>query len=262
MAEGGIYQIRNLINGNLYVGSAQNLCRRQRVHFSHLQKNKHENTHLQRAYNLHGEDVFVFEVLESVKNKTDLIKVEQKYLDELSPRYNICKFAGSTLGNKCTEETKQKLSLKRISLHLSGEKSFLYGKKQSEEHKQNLSNAMKGKPSPNLGKHYSDEVKLRMSKRMMGVFAKEKHPMWGVHHTQEYKDKMAISQKGISAGIKNPNSKLTEIQVAEIKKLIVDGLTQTEIGRMFNVSQHAIWNIKTSRTWAHIEAYCPCKAVV
>src|SRR6266705_1935061 len=45
----GIYQITCTANGKIYIGSAANLHRRQRIHYCELQQNKHYNPHLQNA---------------------------------------------------------------------------------------------------------------------------------------------------------------------------------------------------------------------
>lgn len=257
----GVYQIE--LNGKKYVGSTANSFKiRWRAHLNELRKNIHGNKHLQNAFNKYGEDKLKFCVLEIVEMPEKVIIVEQKYIDELKPEYNMLQVAGSSLGRKPSEETKLRISQSHKKFYLAGGRSPLYGIKKSEEHKRNLSRAKKGKPSKLLGKHHSDELKLRNSQAHKGLQAGEKHPMWGVRHTQEYKDKMAISQKGISTGIKNPNVKLNELQVVEIKKLLMDGLSQSEIGRMFNISQHAVWSIKAQRTWSHIQVYEICKAVV
>ena len=60
----GIYQIRNLVNNKIYVGSSNNLYRRKTYeHFRELRLNKHHNKYLQNSYNCHGEENFVFEVI-------------------------------------------------------------------------------------------------------------------------------------------------------------------------------------------------------
>ena len=59
-----IYKIENLNTGRVYVGSTvQGPVRRRDEHFSHLRCQKHDNQHLQRSFNKHGEDAFKFEVL-------------------------------------------------------------------------------------------------------------------------------------------------------------------------------------------------------
>jgi group I intron endonuclease len=182
----GIYKITNTVNQKIYVGSAVNLQARFNNHKSHLRKNTHHSIKLQRAWNKYGEDAFIFSVIEFVHETENLIKREQFYFDVLIPfgknGYNIATVAGSILGVKRSDETKEKLriasgsrthteetkikiseSKKGNSKHYpmtdSGRKSFLEkmkGRKLSPEHRAKCSLGMKGK------KH-SEETKKRMS---------------------------------------------------------------------------------------------------
>jgi group I intron endonuclease len=95
-----VYQIRNVISGKLYVGSALNIVKRWRLHRSDLTKGIHHCEHLQRSYTKHGAEAFVFEVLERVALKGELTAREQFYMDCLSAvgLYNTAPKAGSTLG--------------------------------------------------------------------------------------------------------------------------------------------------------------------
>jgi len=87
----GIYKIRNLVNGKIYVGSAVDFDKRKREHFNLLKNNKHVNKHLQSSWNLNGEDSFLFEIIEEVHDKENLIEREQCYIDILKPSYNCRK---------------------------------------------------------------------------------------------------------------------------------------------------------------------------
>jgi hypothetical protein len=49
------------------------------------------------------------------------------------------------------------------------------------------------------------------------------------------------------------NSKLTEIQVKEIRQKLLRGQNQYSLAREYNVSQHTIWGIKHHKTWKHID---------
>lgn len=104
-----IYKIKNLINGDFYIGSTQNLIKRYYTHLNHIRKNKNTCIKLIRAVNKYGEENFTFEIIEKC-NINDLLKREQYYLDSLNPKYNISKIAGSNLGIKRTEEVKLKKS--------------------------------------------------------------------------------------------------------------------------------------------------------
>jgi group I intron endonuclease len=111
----GIYRITNKVNNKIYIGSAYNLSNRLSTHKYTLKNNKHKNPHLQSAWNLYGEEEFIFEILEIVEDKTKIIEREQYYLDLYSPHdntigYNISKKAGNTAGIKASEETRKKQS--------------------------------------------------------------------------------------------------------------------------------------------------------
>lgn len=101
----GIYQIINIENHKFYIGSACNLSRRKYEHFNLLKKNKHYNKYLQRSYNKKA-DAFEFKVLAFCPREY-LIKLEQWFLDNLKPEYNLAPNAQSMLGFKFSEETKK-----------------------------------------------------------------------------------------------------------------------------------------------------------
>lgn len=110
-----IYQIRNIKNGKVYIGSTMDYIGRQKRHLRRLSNNNHHSIILQRSWNKHGKDNFIFEVLEVIDDKNVLLEREQYYLDtydSYNPKngYNICKVAGSSIGFKHTEETKLKMS--------------------------------------------------------------------------------------------------------------------------------------------------------
>jgi len=76
----GIYKIINVINDKFYVGSAVDLKRRKTRHFSELRKGKHNNRHLQAAWNKYGEQAFVFVVIAEVAPEADLLAAENVWL--------------------------------------------------------------------------------------------------------------------------------------------------------------------------------------
>lgn len=104
-----IYKIKNLINGDFYIGSTQNLIKRYYTHLNHIRTNRNGCTKLIRAVNKYKEENFSFEIIEKCSTE-NLLKREQYYLDVLNPKYNISKIAGSNLGIKRTEEVKLKKS--------------------------------------------------------------------------------------------------------------------------------------------------------
>lgn len=135
----GIYQIRNLINNKVYVGSSSNLRTRMNAHFNELNKNKHHSIYLQNAFNKYGEQNFVFEVIEFVKNKDNLIESEQYWinkLDSVSSGYNIQPIAGKPsvtdrLRQAVIESNKRRVHTeeqnKAHSIRMSGTGNPMYG---------------------------------------------------------------------------------------------------------------------------------------
>jgi len=110
-----IYKIINIINNKVYVGSSKNINKRKSRHFCDLRDNKHSNKHLQNSYNKYGKNNFKFEIIEYIDNENKLLEREQYWIDKLNVcdknfGYNISKIAGSNLGNKHSEETKQRIS--------------------------------------------------------------------------------------------------------------------------------------------------------
>lgn len=95
----GIYKITNLINDKIYIGSTIHFKKRWDLHKSQLKRQKHKNTYLQNVYNKYGKDNFKFEIL-AICPKEYLIKMEQWFIDNMKPEYNICKIAGRTIGIK------------------------------------------------------------------------------------------------------------------------------------------------------------------
>lgn len=144
----GIYQIRNIINNKLYIGSSsRNLLFRRNQHFSELNNNKHPNKKLQNSFNKHGKNNFIFEILSKCPPEY-CIKLEQWFIDNLKPEYNIRKLANSNKGIKLSEEHKLKISSSKKGISIKGHPcsenlknyySILYkGKKLSEETKRKM----------------------------------------------------------------------------------------------------------------------------
>jgi group I intron endonuclease len=206
----GIYQIRNIINNKVYVGSAVNLNDRKSCHFSMLRSITHFNKYLQNSFNKNGENNFVFEVIEIVDDKSLLLEREDFWIDYYrsnSPEllYNIRECASSNLGLKHTDEAKEKISLSKIGIPRSeetkrkmsenihppsGKDSPFYGIPRSEETKRKMSENhadYKGENHPNFGKPLSDDTKEKISIANTGKI----HP-----HSEETKKKISLGNIG------------------------------------------------------------------
>lgn len=63
-----IYAIENKNTGKFYIGRTNDPDARKRCHFSELRRNVHGNPRLQASFNKHGEDAFVFQVVDSAED--------------------------------------------------------------------------------------------------------------------------------------------------------------------------------------------------
>ena len=150
-----IYSIQCKTTNKQYIGSALNHGKRKREHFYNLKNNKHPNKKLQNAYNKYGADCFEFKIIEVVNDEKKLIEREQHYIDNLKPIYNICRVAGSSLGLKRTNDTRDKIRAANLGIKhpqwrneikskaQGGENHWTKKKSFSDKAKQNMSNAQK-----------------------------------------------------------------------------------------------------------------------
>lgn len=61
---GVVYKILSRLDNKIYIGSTINYTSRKYHHLFCLRNKKHRNNYLQRAFERHGEENFIFEVLE------------------------------------------------------------------------------------------------------------------------------------------------------------------------------------------------------
>lgn len=195
---GGVYEIVNAANGKRYVGSAVNFEKRCGVHRSQLNSNKHHSIALQRAWDKYGAHTFEFRLLLICEPK-HLLMYEQRAIDSLAPDYNMSPTAGSTLGVKFTQESRDKISKihkgKTISPeHIAKVIAANTGRKMSQETKNKISAA-------NLGRIKSEEECAAISARLRGVRrsvesrAKQALTRTGKKHSPETREKMAAAHK-------------------------------------------------------------------
>jgi group I intron endonuclease len=121
-----IYEIRNLINNKVYIGSSKQVNKRFTIHRHRLNKNTHANKYLQAAWNKYGKDAFEFKVIHILEKESDLIKYEQMWIiwtkcTDPNYGYNINPTAGSNLGYKHTEKDKAKIGARHKNKIVSQE---------------------------------------------------------------------------------------------------------------------------------------------
>ena len=89
----GVFQIKNTVNGKIFLGSSLNLHGPLNAHRFMLTIGSHTNKALQKEWDEFGSDKFVFEILETVKVREDpnfdikdeLMLLEQIWIEKLQP---------------------------------------------------------------------------------------------------------------------------------------------------------------------------------
>jgi len=224
----GIYKIMCLPTGKIYVGSSVNINNRWGEHRHRLRKNIHSNTYLQNAWNKYREQNFKFEIIEIIKPDL-LTENELKWFKKTNccnPEYgfNIGKNPDRTmLGRLHSKESRLKMS----NAHK--------GKIFTDEHRKNISKIR-------FGKKHSEETKQKI-----GIVHK------GKIVSIKTIENMKRAKKGLYKGSKNPNSKLNDNKIIQIRKLHSEGKSNIEIAKIFNISRSSISLIINNKIWKHIK---------
>lgn len=95
----GVYQIRCVPNGKIYIGSTIDIATRWVRHQNQLKNGSHPNMYLQSAWNKYGAENFELSILEVV-TRENLLIAEQRWLDSTQCTnreigFNIFDIAGS-----------------------------------------------------------------------------------------------------------------------------------------------------------------------
>ena len=194
----GIYMIVNTHNYKVYVGSAVRFRRRMNDHFRRLRGDFHHCQYLQRSYNKHGKDAFVFVVIEHVPyagNKADnefLLKTREKYwIGEMDSTY---KKHGYNLSDDpfrpmFSEHTRQKQSEARKRFYANGGKSWNEGLKMSEEFRE-------GCRQRTLGQKHSETHRINVSNSLNAHYATHESKNKGITKTFTEQHKKHLSEAG------------------------------------------------------------------
>lgn len=114
----GIYQILCKANNKIYIGSSINVAVRWTAHIVALRGRRHNNKHLQHAWNRYGEDSFEFSILEEVKRENLLCRENEIIFEtrafDRDIGFNINLTPFSRLGMPHSEATKRKISAANI----------------------------------------------------------------------------------------------------------------------------------------------------
>jgi len=217
-----IYKTTNLINNKIYIGQDSH----------NNPKYLGSGTILVNAIKKYGKDKFKKEIIEECKTVDELNEREKYWIKFFNSQdkkigYNI--YEGGGGDGYMSKETKNKLS--------ESHKNKIF----SEEHKNNISlnhHNVSGENNPMFGKTHTKEVKNLL-----------KHKNIGKKHKSESIQKIIIA----STGEANGNSKLTEKDVLEIRRLYFEeGMEQIAIRKKFNLIQSHVSSIIRRKLWKNI----------
>jgi group I intron endonuclease len=202
----GVYVIRNKTNGHFYIGSTTNLRQRKDQHLWGLRANRHHNPHLQNAWNKYGEENFEFLVTEVVIAADDIVAVEQRWIDGFD----------AVARKDCYN-----------LLPIAGTTA---GRVVSEETRHKMSLAQ-------TGKKHSTEAKEKMRLAKLGR-----------RQSPEHVAKVAAKSRGRKlpprpASFAQKFRKLTNSQVAELRQLHNQGVSNKQIAARYCVSESTIGRI-------------------
>lgn len=210
MTHSGIYCIVCSANRKKYIGSSNRIEKRLIQHFSMLRLGKHNNIHLQRAYDKYGKDSFLAKPL-FYCDPSERLYFEEMIIKALSPEFNLSNIVDGTVylseetkikignrlrgkanplkgkpGHPCSEETKQKIRM------------ALLGRKLPEEVKQKMSKSSKGKSKPFNSHPMSEMQKEKLREKLRGRPQSEEWRLKRLGHpvSQETREKIRNAQKG------------------------------------------------------------------
>lgn len=207
----GIYQILNIFNNNIYVGSAVNLYKRINAHIAELKKGKHHSIKLQRAWNKYRNEAFSASILEYVPEKEKLLLCEQYWIDITGAfgkfGYNMAPKAGSQLGILRSERTKKLLAIRSTGNKYGlGYRHTSEARKKISEASHNMSQESRARIGAfHKNKPLSEETKQRISASHMGM-----------KHSEESKAKISIAQKGREVTLEQRE----KLRVANVGKIL------------------------------------------
>lgn len=190
----GIYRIKNLINNKCYYGSSKNIEVRWRKHKNDLNKGKHVNKILQRAWDKYNSESFIFEVVEECAENNLLIR-EQEFLD-LKPEYNIgIKAKG---GDNLTNNPNKKDIINKITNSIIERYKLMTDEEKKEKHSKPMCKNPNWKDGISY-KYCKCGLKIKpTNKTCINCRDKsgEKNPFFGKQHSEETKKKLSELRRG------------------------------------------------------------------
>lgn len=216
---GYIYCIYNKINNKSYIGKSVDFDARKKEHIRKLKCGKHINNHLQNSWDKYGEENFLFSVLLSDVSDLKLNRYEKLFIQLYNTNdkkfgYNLTIGGDGVSGYTHSEEVLMRL--RKNHADFSGEKHPYYNKKHTNEIKKIISDCMKG----------------------------EGNGMFGKKHTYETKRKISEKMKNVNV---NKDRRKYDSLIDEVKIMLNQDISQTEISKLLNIPQPYVSKIKNGK---------------
>ena len=170
----GIYIIKNLIDGKVYVGQSKDVRKRLSHHKAYLRRGVHYNTYLQRAFRKHGEKAFKFGVVCKCP-EDELDERERGWIDwyqSTDRKHGYNRELGGNAKKIIAEETRRKIS--KIAHNRSAETKHKIS--EAAKRRQPISNETRHRMSESQkGRTHNDETRRKISNALKGRTLPEKH---------------------------------------------------------------------------------------
>lgn len=264
----GIYQIRNISTGCLYIGQTRrSFGERYRAHNTMLKNGRHNNKKLQNDYDKFGEGSFVFSVVDIVSDYLMLDDLEKSRIHEAMISgfvYNVAPGGNySCKGKTFSDATREKMRLS--SPHrspdaktISAAREYMKNRTVSNDTKRKLSDANMGSKSPVAQISEEDAAEIK-KKIMSGLYIKDIAKMYSV--SVQLINGIASGRSWAQVYVKGWDEYLLSKkkrhifapeEVHEVRRLLACGMNESEIARRFGCCSSKINGIHRGITFRNI----------
>ena len=263
----GIYGIKNIKTGFVYVGQTRNsFWARYRAHKTGLKHDKAVNSLLRSDYKKYGEENFEFYIIEVCEDYRGLDEKEVFYVKkykELNRSYNISDGGSFLEGRHLSEETRRKM--RESSRHLSPTEEhkrilseYMSNRTVSEETRKKLADINTGEKSP-VAVFSNDDVVSIKKMILNGVLLKDIVDIYGcsygaVSAIATGRSWNHISVDGWDEYIKSRKHKhiFTPDEVKMARELYEKIGNQSEVARIMGCCSSKISSIITGKTHRNV----------
>jgi len=272
-----IYQITNTINGKSYIGQSSNFEERWKKHLRDAARkigktSTSKKFAIHHAINKYGAENFSFQVIQECQSLEEANLAEMFHIQTLKTLaplgYNLT--TGGCQGSP-SQETKEKIREKlKISSFFNrpDQEHPNCGRKLSENHKNKISESNSGDSSgvKKINSLMAKEIYLKAlnniaTPQLMEEYQLSQNAILNILNKRSWKEILAdlptIDLTTRNLGANRFNAKLNEDQVREIIDLHRQGMKQTEICKIYQISATTCCNIIKKKRWKHLHYSAP-----